>query len=259
MSLAAYKCEEVTRTQVAAVPLPLQTKTYQPVPHSFVFDTLEDAVNDNGYRFGEQHHALSHDGARYFATVELLSKRQSDTHTVQAAVRNSLDKRFRAAIAFGSGVMCCANLCFWGEYEASGKHTPNVLETLLNRIFGVVSNLKTGQRDQDLRFECYQGVWMSDRDAHDLACRLALTFNPDLERADDNVLPVCVNTSRVERVLNEWHNPSYDHGEKSVWRFHNAVTEALKGVNVHELATRTIRLQETCDDFAGFTPIGAAA
>ena len=56
----------------------------------------------------------------------------------------------------------------------------------------------------------------------------------------------------IEKVITEWDEPSFDHGDRTVWRAFNAATQALKGVNIHEMPGRTIALQSVCDHAAGF-------
>jgi hypothetical protein len=61
-----------------------------------------------------------------------------------------------------------------------------------------------------------------------------------------------INTQRVEKVVNEYYEPSHvEHlnanGERTIWTLHNATTEALKGVGIASLPKRTIALTELMD------------
>ena len=91
---------------------------------------------------------------------------------------------------------------------------------------------------QDDRFNAYQEAPLSVRNADHLIMNML--------RAG------AVNTSRIEKVIKEWDEPSFDHGDRTVWRAFNAATQALKGCNVHEMPQRTMRLNEVCDHAAGF-------
>lgn len=238
MSLAAYKCESVTRPVLEGVVLPPATKTYQPVGHGWLLDQLEDAIGGIGMRFGDQHHGLSHDNARYFGLITLLNGSGNPDYNIQMGVRNSLDKRFGAQVAFGNQVMVCANLCFWGNYELGRKHTTNIMRDLPLLIEEKLREIPEMSKQQDNRFSAYQEAKLSDRNADHLIMNML--------RAG------AVNTSRVEKVIAEWDEPTFDHGDRTVWRAFNAATQALKGTNIHEMPVRTIKLQSVCDVAAGF-------
>ena len=127
LSLAAYKCDEVSRPALSGVVMPPTTKTYQPVGHDWLLDQLEDGIRNMGFAFGAEHHGLSHDGSRYFGLITLRGViGDNPDYTIQMGVRNSLDKRFGAQVAFGAQVLVCANLCFGGQYMLGRKHTTHI-------------------------------------------------------------------------------------------------------------------------------------
>lgn len=246
LSLAAYKCDEVPRHELLGVELPPMTETYCPIGHSDLVDITEDCLREVGFGFGQQCHGLSHDGNRYFGVVELLGGSDNPDFGMMIGLRNSLDKRFPAGVAFGAHVFVCANLCFGGEIVIKRKHTAFILRDLPNLIYAAVGNVKSMKHNQELRYSMYRDTNLSDRDAADLICNRFLREN-------------VVNTSRIEKVVSEWHEPSYDHGPRTVWRLFNAVTEAYKGMNIQDLPARTIGLQMILDQHTGFVPIAAAA
>jgi hypothetical protein len=264
MEMSAYRVEPALRHELSSVPIPAPTETFKPLPHGDFVDIIEDVSNDLGFAFGEQNHGLSHNGARYFGAVELLGLGSHSDYVLQLGIRNSLDKKYSASLVLGATVTVCCNGMFFGDFDPMFRKHTNSREGGITRyirelVMNYLLNAEQTAQVQEWRTDCYQNQFMSDRDAHDLLCRLAVTR--DLSAVDPDeaeTLPVCVNTSRVEKVLKEWHDPSYDHGDKSVWRFHNAVTESFKGVNVNELPSRTNRLNQACDVFAGFAPAQAA-
>lgn len=245
MCLSAYGCDEVTRPTLSGVVLPPATNSYQPIGHDYLVDMVEDCMTDVGFRFGPQHHGLSHDGKRYFGVIELMWEKSHDQFAMVLGLRNSLDKRFPAGVAFGNTVMVCANLSFWGEQSFGRKHTVNIMRDLPNLIMAAVSNTKTMAHNQELRFEHYNDALVSDSDADHLILNM-------LRRG-------AINATRVPKVVQEWDEPSHDFGGRSVWRLFNAATEALKGTNIHEMPNRTIELQALCDEYTQFMPIAAAA
>ena len=238
LSLAQYKCKTVERNELSGVVLPPATDTYQPIGHDWLLDQLQDGARRHGLGFGKEHHGLSHDGSRYFGLIELVGIDRNDGVKLMMGIRNSLDKRFGAQAAFGDQVMVCANLQFFGNYMLGRKHTTYIERDMPEIIEGTFERIPELVQIQDQRIDAYQNSQLSVRNADHLVMNML--------RAG------AVNTARVEKVINEWDNPSYEHGDRSVWRMHNAATQALKGVNIHEMPARTIKLQEVCDRAAGF-------
>lgn len=245
MSLAAYKCDDVQRHELIGVELPPATDTYQPISHIDLLDIAEDSARDLGFVFGQQHHGLSHDGKRYFGVVELRDGAPNSDYALMLGLRNSLDKRFPAGLAFGSQVFVCANLCFGGEIVIKRKHTAYILKDLPNLVYAAMEKVHVFKGVQDARFETYRETRLIDRDADHLILRM--------------LREGVINTSRVEKVVNEWDEPSYEHGDRTVWRLFNAVTEAYKGMNIQELPQRAMGLQALCDQQANFIPARAIA
>jgi hypothetical protein len=248
MSLAAYKCSSVTRNALSKVKLPPSTDTYRPVGHDWLLDQVEESVKSMGYEFGESHHGLSHDGARYFGLITLNGVLDNHgigngnpEYTLQMGIRNSLDKRFGAQLAFGARVMVCANLSFYGEYVLGRKHTTHIERDMPGLIQERLMGIPKMAAVQDSRFNAYHEAPLSDRNADHLIMNML--------RAG------AVNTSRIEKVIQEWDEPTFDHGSRTVWRAFNAATQALKGANIHELPQRTIALQKVCDHASGFAAI----
>jgi len=236
---------EVERTALSGIVLPPSTDTYMPIGHDTIVDLAEDRLADAGFRFGAQAHALTHDGSRYFGLVELLNCSDHDEFALVVGLRNSIDKSFPAAMGFGSHVFVCDNLAFGAEIRFSRKHTIHIMRDLPDLIGTAVNQTQLFKVNQELRFEHYQEVRIKSQ-----------------IEADHIILNMLrrevINTSRIEKVVKEWDEPSYDHGPRTAWRMFNAATEALKlsnkGVPLHELAPRTIRLQDLMDQVTGFVP-----
>jgi hypothetical protein len=238
LSLEAYKCDEVTRPVLSGVVLPPVTDTYQPIGHDWLLNQLEDGVRSMGMVFGSEHHGLSHDGKRYFGLIELRNGAANDEWKLLMGVRNSLDKRFGAQVAFGNQVMVCANLCFWGEYKLGRKHTTHIERDMPALIEQTLVGIPKLNAIQDQRFGAYRERPLSQRNADHLAMNMLRSGG--------------INTARIEKLIKEWDEPTFDHGDRTVWRMFNAATQALKGCNIHEMPQRTMRLQQVCDEASGF-------
>jgi hypothetical protein len=233
---------EVARNDLARlIDMPMTTRTYCPIGHDTFVDLVEDKLNDVGFRFGEQAHSLTKEGKRYFGLVQLLNGHaDNEQHALVVGIRNSIDKSFPAAVAFGSQVFVCDNLAFSGEVKVSRKHTTNIMRDLPNLVAAAVSNTSLMRENQDARFAAWQDTKLTDLRADRIICNM--------------VRQGVINTSRVEKVINEWDEPTHDFGGRTAWRLFNATTEALKGAPLHDIPMRTIGLQAMLDRAAGFTP-----
>lgn len=236
---------EVERNVLTGIVLPPATDTYMPVGHDTIVDLAEDRLGDMGFRFGNQAHSLTHDNARYFGLVELLNGSTHEEFSMVVGLRNSIDKSFPAAMGFGSHVFVCDNLAFGAEIRFSRKHTIHIMRDLPDLIGKAVNQTQLFKVNQEARFEHYQETVIRSRQKADHII---------VEMLRKNV----INTSRVQKVVAEWDTPSHDHGGRTAWRMFNAATEALKpgnkGVPLHDLPPRTIRLQDLMDQVTGFTP-----
>lgn len=232
---------EVPRKELAKVELPPTTETYHPIGHDTLVDLVEDKLADVGFRFGAQAHSLTKNGDRYFGLVQLLNgSSDEDEYALVAGLRNSLDKKFPAALAFGSQVFVCDNLAFSGEIKISRKHTSRIMHDLPGLVASAVSQTTFMQESQSIRFEHYKKSKIDTRTADHLIIEM--------------VRREVINTVRVQRIVQAWDAPEHDFGPMTAWRLFNAATESLKGSPLGDMPGKTIELQAILDAQTGFVP-----
>lgn len=230
--------EEISREALQGVIIPAATRSYSPLPYNNFVDMVEDELNDIGFRFGGQSHAIMKaDGSRYFGIAALLNGSDNEQHALTVGMRSSLDKSIAPAIAFGSSVFVCDNMAFTGEVTIKRKQTRFINSDIRPMIADAVGRVKGMRDNQNRRFELYQDTKMLSNKAGAVICEM---YRRGI-----------INTQRIGKVVEEWDAPTYDHGGKSAWRLFNAATEALKGSPVIELPTRTIKLQSLLDEVTG--------
>ena len=230
--------DEVPRTALSTVVLPPETETYKPVGHDTFLDLVEDKIGNYGFRFGNQAHALTKDGERYFGIINLLNGTDSTEHALTLGVRNSLDKRFPAGISIGAHVFVCDNLSFTGDNVLKRRHTKNIMRDLPEMIDTAVSQTKVMREAQEVRFDYYRSLRIGDTVAHHLIV--------EAFRAG------AMTMGRISRVINEWHHPSYNHGDKTVWRLYNAFTENFKGLALASIPAASLGVQYVLDDYVNY-------
>jgi hypothetical protein len=231
--------EPIERALLAGIPMPEATQSYQPIAHAHFVDVVQDQLADIGFHFASELYGITREGARFFGVAE-LAYNGSDANTrnsLTVGMRSSLDKSIAPMLAFGSRVFVCDNMAFSGEIVISRKQTTYISRDFPLRVRDAIATLSNARAQQDARFDAYQRVTLSDADAEHGMIEL-------LRRG-------AINTSRMEKLVSEWDSPSYDHGDKAVWRLFNAGTETLKASPVADITRRTIALQALCDELAG--------
>ena len=222
--------EEVPYTDLKTLALPEATRSHVPIAHSDVVDMVKYALGFFGHEVTEEHHAIAHEGQRYFGLLQLQSAYGDYTDTV--GLRNSHDKTFPVGIAFGSQVFVCDNLAFNADHVVRRRHTANVKRDLPGIVAEIIEPLQEARKHQHLQIERYQETLVSDDQADHLIMEL---YRQDV-----------INVQRIATVNQQWHEPGHDWGERTAWRLFNAVTYSLDG-RVAEQPQKTAKLHEVID------------
>ncbi len=222
------------------LPIPEKTDTHLPIPHHQFYDMAEKRILEQGYTITNPQHFLNREGAHYFALMQIQheDEDQAAEHATMCALRNSHDKTFIASLAVGARVFVCDNLSFSGDIVVGRKHTPNIWDDLPEIFEGAIKKIRVMRKRQDVRFAEYKEAPLDDYTVDHLMME---TYRAGI-----------INLRRVGKVNEEWHNPSADHGDKSVWRYFNAVTAALGPASTNqliELPKKTIDLHLLLDNY----------
>jgi hypothetical protein len=222
---------EATLEQIAAVPLPEETTSYKPLPHyDMALNTLrigEEMLGGRGFRVDRAHFGLDRKGARMFGVVSFSNGVEGMGLAV--GFRNSYDKSMSAGFAIGGRVVVCDNLLLAGELVVMRKHTGGIVEELRDRLiltFHQAHQTWDGLVEDRQRM---QALELSDDQAHEL---LGRAFGQRL-----------VSPKQFLRISREWRKPRHAEFEpRTLWSLYNAVTEVFKGLPVHTVMEKHIRL-----------------
>src|ERR1700733_15393296 len=100
---------------------PPPTPTHVPIEHHRLVSLVRATLGMFNHEIAEEHHAIDHDGLRYFGLMTLRSPYGDYADTV--GLRNGNDRSFPIGVAFGSRVFVCSNLSFLGQHVIKRKHT----------------------------------------------------------------------------------------------------------------------------------------
>lgn len=257
--------DAITRQELNNVlPGPALGRFHNPQPYAEFVDMVSDSLADNGLHIKQEQYGVLGDGSRMFGLMSVATNPGGTDfdkllegeyvpgtkgYETVVGLRGSYDQSLPRGLALGSRVFVCDNLCFSGEITLKTKQTTNLMSRLPGLISSAVSALPALANLQDARYEHYKSSEMKPRwgDA-------AIT---ELVRRGS------INPSHVGKVIAEWDTPSHEeHSAQgwSAWRFHNAVTEAIKPPEgrpaVLAAQARTIKLTRFLDEATGFSKAG---
>lgn len=238
---------EVTREQLALVPVPPSTATYFPVSHLQCVTSVEQVLTDSGFGIKQARYALARNDQRLFATLDLESEVAPGV-TIAVGVRNSTDKSFPLGFIAGSRVFVCSNLAFRSELTVKRKHTRHGHMRFGDAICAAVKTLVAFQQHEADRAFKLQRLTLTSDTAEAILLR---SFEQGI--VSHRVLP---------KVISEWRKPSFaDFEPRTAWSLLNAFTSALAPraqSSPQDYARITMRLGGLIDSAAGLKPFALA-
>jgi hypothetical protein len=242
---------QLSRIELDTIEAPPATATWYPLKHSVVVDTVATALMQGGFHTQDVKYAVSRNGARLFATMDLASTLRTGVNLC-VGIRNSTDKSLPLGFCAGNRVMVCDNLCFRSELLVQRKHTRFGQERFAEAICQSVQSLQQFRAAEAARIQRFQQIELSDTTAESLMLR-----GYEQQIVSHRLLP---------RVIREWRQPSYEaFRPRTLWSLLNAFTTALgerQRSNPQQFAALTIRLQELLGKEMGIdsqTPLAVAA
>jgi len=151
---------------------------HRPVPHIELVTAIREAFEERGYTVAKDQYSVSHDNARLFGTLDLLSSGgeallDGTDGGMAVGLRHANDRAFALGVIAGMRVFVCDNLCFsGGESLLHRKHTTRLdlgaeIQRGMDRVF-------SSYRDFNALLERLHNTELSDDDARLLIYSLAL-------------------------------------------------------------------------------------
>lgn len=227
--------KEVTFEELKQLQPPPATDTYFPVAHGQVIETVQTSLAAAGFGIAKARHAVAHDGARLFSTLDLTVPLYSGVHLC-VGLRNSHDRRFPLSFCAGSRVFVCDNLAFRSELMVKRKHT-RFGETRFNEaIAQAVQGLTQFKEIEGDRIKRLTTSEINDDKAAAIMIR---AFEEDI-----------ISYRTLPRVIAEWRKPSFEEfEERTMWSLFNCFTTSLRErhLSAQQYALTTIKLNGLFD------------
>ncbi len=222
----------VDRQTLDAVDPPEPTDTWFPLKHSAVLDRVANTLLSAGYQIRQQAFALSSDGQRFFATLDLKTAIM-DGISLMIGIRNSTDKSMPIGFCAGERVFVCDNMAFSSEVVIARKHTRFGERRFNDALSRAVLCLRQYQAVAQRRIEALRHHVLSEDAANSYL----------LQAAERGV----VGWRLLPKVIEEWRNPQHEEFRpRTAWSMFNSFTEVLKErqrAHPAAAASETIRLQ----------------
>ena len=207
----------VTEAEVAQVPVVPFTKTFHPVHHKQVIDAVRTGISLTGMEVVKSQYVLARDGMQMFGVWDLNAGNSDLCWSL--GIRNSMDKSLALGITAGTKVFVCDNLAFDGEYLTFRKHTSGLdndeLEFLAYKSMkNMVPRLVSFQKWH----EGLRNYELTEQDAKILL----------VEILTDCVFPASKFNSFKDLYFGGVYEPT-------LWGFHEAATDVLRGSNLLSL------------------------
>ena len=217
----------VSRSELAALPVP-EARGPRHVVRPFADDvelTL-DYFRDNGIQVEAEAYGVKRDAdglpIQFFGVVQvrlqgILGARD---YGLMVGLRGSYDQSLARGLAVGSRVFCCDNLAFSGEITLTTKQTTRISQRLPVMLRDAVAQIPVLAEQQHRRFDAYRNAALTKAEGDHILVEL--------------VRREALAPSLLGRAIIEWDEPRHvEHAEagRTLWRLHNAVTEAIKPAN----------------------------
>lgn len=206
---------DTTKGYLLSTKLPAKTKSYSPVPHGVIIETILEELDRLNIKVTSESYLSGRDGKQMEFHYQ-FSGGDSEM-SLRLLGHNSYDKTLPLRVAVGAHVFVCTNGVVSGDIGTfKRKHTGTILEEfkadIIHHIETADETFKRLQRDRDRMKE----IEMTKRTTSELMGRLFL------EEA-------IITSTQLNIIQREIENPSFDYGIKgTLWNDYNAVTVALR-------------------------------
>lgn len=218
---------------LALIKPPPPTRTWFPIAHSQVLDSVRNALDGAGYQINRQQLSVTPNGHRFFATLDLTT-RINDAISLAVGVRNSTDQTFPIGFACGNRVFCCDNLSFHAELVISKRHTRFGNERYLAALANAVASLPSYTATAAAQITALQNWQLTPQEAESIILR---SYEQGL-----------IGARLLPDLIQEWRKPTHDEFKAqtgwSLWNCFTAVLRNMQESQPSQAALTTIRLQK---------------
>jgi hypothetical protein len=220
---------EVTRADLASVPVPEPTGSYHPVPYGRFVEEVELHVPRFGLEVRSSQFALAREGRQMFGVLTCKNGHGAGDYALAVGIRNSYDRSIAVGLVAGTRVFCCDNLAFSGEVKMNRKHTVHVFRDLPDLIYQMLSRVSSMRERIDAEIAAMKVRELPPAHAHHLM----------VEAVKAGVLPA----SSLPKLIEAWEEPGHEEFRpRTAWSLFNGFTEVQKAAPARAQMEGSLRL-----------------
>lgn len=222
--------ELIGRVDLGNLPMISQGPRHRPTSFYSYVNHVAEGIQNAGLSLDSEEYVLTKDRQTFFGAMQVSYGLELDFNVV-VGLRGSHVQKVSRGLLIGESVIICSNLCFDGDLgNWHTKQTLNIERRLPSMIAEAIDTLPRRVEQRKDTFEKLKHQQVSTRYGD---AKLV-----DIFRAGG------LSGNELPRAINEWYDPSFDHGEDfTLWRLFNAATQALKPtgtrVNMQIVAERS--------------------
>lgn len=231
------KVIDATKEDVRGILPPERTRTWNPVSHGAVVDSIDRALSSMGLGVMNSRFELSKNGDNLFGTYRL--DHDLGGRNLEIGFRNSTSKKFAVGITAGTFTIVCSNLVFTGEYVEFRKHTAGLtldeMQIIANRAIN--NNIKSAE---------HFAKWQDGLIEIELGGGLTLDPSKGFRSDFENLVFAAMATgaippSKFGQLLDSYHEER-DRGGDTLYTFYQTLTNTLNTTSRQNIAERSRKI-----------------
>lgn len=227
---------EVTRQQLAAIPVPAPTSTWQPVAYDDVVAMLhEQFVERMQLTLKAERYGIAAHGQQMFGMLTFSAEENMD---LAVAVRNSYNKSISVGAAAGANVIVCENLMISGDaFVVMRKHTRFVMRDLRVMLSDASRNA----------LPAYENIRKDTQAMAEKPCPLRRGYSYLGVALGEGL----ITSQQATVAFREWTESTHadaGHQDRNVLGLYQALTQGLKKGSAPQILDRNTRVHDWVRD-----------
>lgn len=226
--IASLSKRKISRAELAAITTPPSTKTFKPISHLELIESLIETLSFRHLTVVADEYAVSSDGQKLFGILELSAEFSGCRFAI--GIRNANDKTMRLALTVGLRVTVCENMAFQGDFTPIlAKHSSKLN---LSELLSIgVDKIQRNFEPLKSQIEQWQQDYLTNEEA-----RLLIydAFYGKILKAPRSLMGF---------VHNHYFHPEHEEfKDPSIWSMMNSFTSAFKKLQPQRQFELTARL-----------------
>jgi hypothetical protein len=227
----------ISKADLDLIEVPEPTRTFIPVPHRALADTMgtisQDLLTD--FQLVSEVFEVARFGNQFFGTMNFKRNGGSENAYFAIGFKNSYDRSMAIGVVLGASIICCSNGMFSGQITILKKHTIGVWKAIEDLF--ITSLYRSQKSYENVIADSWQMQkrLLTDREAYGILGNL---YGLD-----------CLSPRQFTTAVSEWRSPSYAEFEpRNLFSLYNGATHALKSEPPISKAERHVRLHNAVID-----------